>query len=654
MKKISNKISSYFAITTILVGIVFYFIIPNILNYPPDIINTEFDRQLSNIYYSYQYLITLFSIISIVIIYFKISLRKIDSWIENKNKDEILEIRKLCFTYPFKLFVTIEFLPVSIVILTLALIGNYPTMLLFKISILVFSFSTLVSSIFLMVSKKIFYPILKETSKYVKDKRTTTNSSLITRLIFQIFPSILVTTLLLSLTGYSILVEEKGNLLKKYYISQLKSLSISDSEDIFPQINNQLEKSLLAENDFVFVEMPNGKIITSNNQNLSEFFIEYMHKLSSSHDNTVYESYTVDEQGIIDILTYNGQKYTVGIHYEIVSLSLLSYFILSSCILFSFNLLILMHVAKSINNDLIQVKKGLQNILLDKDKIDAQKLPVTSDDIVGELAKSFNDIQTATNQNIEKIQHNQEQLIEQERLISLGQMIGGIAHNLKTPLMSISGASEGLNDLIDELDNSIGNPIVNDDDYHEIAHDMYEWTEKIKSYTDYMSDIISAVKGQTVNFSNETDIEFTLSELFKRVNILMKQELKRTAISLNISMLTDENTILKGDINSLVQVINNMIFNSIQAYNGIPNKNIDLIASSDGNNIIITVKDYGPGIPEKVKDKLFKEMITTKGKNGTGLGLYMSYSTIKAHFAGNITYESEKGIGTSFHIILPK
>ena len=46
-------------------------------------------------------------------------------------------------------------------------------------------------------------------------------------------------------------------------------------------------------------------------------------------------------------------------------------------------------------------------------------------------------------------------------------------------------------------------------------------------------------------------------------------------------------------------------------------------------------------------------MITTKGKNGTGLGLYMSYSTIKAHFGGEITFESEKGKGTTFHIIIP-
>ena len=65
------------------------------------------------------------------------------------------------------------------------------------------------------------------------------------------------------------------------------------------------------------------------------------------------------------------------------------------------------------------------------------------------------------------------------------------------------------------------------------------------------------------------------------------------------------------------------------------------------------IKDYGSGIPDNVKDKLFKEMITTKGKNGTGLGLYMSYSTIRAHFNGNITVESELGKGTTIKIILP-
>ena len=56
---------------------------------------------------------------------------------------------------------------------------------------------------------------------------------------------------------------------------------------------------------------------------------------------------------------------------------------------------------------------------------------------------------------------------------------------------------------------------------------------------------------------------------------------------------------------------------------------------------------------KKVQDKLFKEMVTTKGKNGTGLGLFMSYSNIRAHFSGNITFESEEGKGTKFNIIIP-
>ena len=59
-------------------------------------------------------------------------------------------------------------------------------------------------------------------------------------------------------------------------------------------------------------------------------------------------------------------------------------------------------------------------------------------------------------------------------------------------------------------------------------------------------------------------------------------------------------------------------------------------------------------MPDKVQSKLFKEMVTTKGKNGTGLGLFMSYSNIKAHFNGNLRYETEKGKGTSFYIEIPK
>ena len=69
-------------------------------------------------------------------------------------------------------------------------------------------------------------------------------------------------------------------------------------------------------------------------------------------------------------------------------------------------------------------------------------------------------------------------LWKKERLASLGQLIGGISHNLKTPIMSISGATEGLTDLINEYDESIGDPDVTNDDHHAIANDMRDWITK--------------------------------------------------------------------------------------------------------------------------------------------------------------------------------
>ena len=240
-------------------------------------------------------------------------------------------------------------------------------------------------------------------------------------------------------------------------------------------------------------------------------------------------------------------------------------------------------------------------------------------------------------QNLEK---NQNTLMERERLASLGQMIGGIAHNLKTPIMSISGAADGLEDLITEYKKSIDDPEVTKEDHHAIANDMSSWISKIRTYDSYMSDVITAVKGQAVNMNDEKPILFTVKELLNRVNILMKHELKNALVILNIDYKVSENTQILGNINSLVQVINNLISNAIQAYNGKPNQSIDLVVDSKDDKLLISVIDHGCGISKEVQDKLFSQMITTKGQKGTGLGLFMSYSTIKGHFKGDMNFES--------------
>lgn len=221
-----------------------------------------------------------------------------------------------------------------------------------------------------------------------------------------------------------------------------------------------------------------------------------------------------------------------------------------------------------------------------------------------------------------KIKANQDLLVEQERLASLGQMIGGIAHNLKTPIFSVSGGLEGLSDLIKEFDESIDDPEVTSDDMHDIAKDMREWISKLKEHISYMSDVITTVKGQTVTMSESQNSKFTIKELFDHVMILMQHELKEQLTTLNISNNVPYNASIFGNINSLVQVINNLISNAIEAYMLTDKEKIINLSANYNEadkHIIISIQDFGPGLPEKVQQKVFKEMITTKGKYGTGL-----------------------------------
>lgn len=226
---------------------------------------------------------------------------------------------------------------------------------------------------------------------------------------------------------------------------------------------------------------------------------------------------------------------------------------------------------------------------------------------------------TEHHKDLEIIKTNQNILIEKERLASLGQLIGGVAHNLKTPIFSISGATEGLNDLIEEYKSSITDDKVTVQDHMEIAHDMSVWIQKIKEYLEYMSDVVTAIRGQAASFTDNTYETFTIDELIKRVNILMKHELQQALVTLNISYDLTKEIKLQGNINSLIQILNNLISNAIQAYEGAPNKTIDMNIYNTEKYLKITITDYGVGISPDVKDKLFKEIVSNKGSNGTGL-----------------------------------
>ena len=658
--KIQLKLLLALTIGLIVLTIIYYFLIPAILNYPKGTYATNFQVEVENTNYMTQVLSIAFAIFSIfaIVTFWKTKfLVKYSDLLKNPHHYSIKEInyvRNKLFTTPYSILILNIVIPsIALTVIHAYTIHQFSITTL-KLFILVVSLMTLfVTSIFIYTCNVFKKILVKLPSDHIVGLK---KSTLKKRLFFNILPLILISVLFTSLLGYSMVSIKTGNSIFETYRN---SLHYFKEYNTFSNFSDLLEKShtlnLLHKNDFLFIKTPDNHYMNRQGEEIqvSTFFNKYLNELSPTNDGRVYEYYGIDCQGATIDITIDNITYTVGIYFSILSVEVLLYFSLSFMILVLINIVILSLFAKSLSNDINIISNSFMDMAKSTDTSIMKPLALTSNDEFGNLIISYNEIQQLTKRNVDQLHDNQETLMEKERLASLGQLIGGIAHNLKTPIMSISGAAEGLTDLIKEYDSSIDDPEVNHEDHHEIAKDMATWIDKIKTHTEYMSDVISAVKGQAVTLANEEEISFTIEELLKRVDILMKHELKNAIVYLNISMKTDESAIIHGDVNSLVQVINNMISNSIQAYHGKPEQNIDLIVEKDNNNLIISIKDYGSGIPKDVKNKLFKEMITTKGKNGTGLGLYMSYSTIRAHFNGNMTVESEEGKGTTFHIILP-
>ena len=442
----------------------------------------------------------------------------------------------------------------------------------------------------------------QETVKKEKVKKITNSQNL----LLQVTPFIAVVLIVISLIGYSKTVSQEGRTIANYYKAYLSSKNITPS-----QVNTQSLKNILksiplqSEKDYYFIIPPHDEniYVSKEGETLNNFILQYRNFFYDENTGMLYDKYESDEQlYALKLEDSSGETWYIGFKFPVIDIDLLvNYSEIIFSVLIAFSILLYIW-SKNISNNLIKTTNSLKEIVTANNVSDNTVLPITSNDEFADLVFYYNKIQELTKHNIEQIKNNQD----------------------------------------------------TEEDYHAIAKDMQDWIDKIKAHTSYMSDVITAVKGQAVTLSDSQVFPFTVSELFKQVDILMKHELKSALVTLRINNTVSDNVTINGNINSLVQVLNNMISNSIQAYSGKSDEFIDLIANlRDNTTIKIIVKDYGPGLPKVVQENLFKQMITTKGKAGTGLGLFMSYSNIKAHFQGDMTFKTEANKGTEFVITIP-
>jgi signal transduction histidine kinase len=277
--------------------------------------------------------------------------------------------------------------------------------------------------------------------------------------------------------------------------------------------------------------------------------------------------------------------------------------------------------------------------------------------------EDFNKLEAAKKQvdkTLVELKQTQQQLVQSEKMASLGELTAGIAHEIQNPLNFVNNFSDVNSELIGEMEIELQNGNV--EEAIAIANDIKENEEKINHHGKRADAIVKGMLQHSRKNAGQkelTDINALADEYFR----LSFHGLRAKDKSFNATIETDFNQSI-GKINVIPQdigrVLLNLFNNAFYAVNEQKSKNhisyeptVSVTTKMIDNKVEIKVKDNGSGIPQKVMDKIFQPFFTTKPTGqGTGLGLSLSYDIIKAH-GGEIKVESKEGEGTVFIIQLP-
>jgi two-component system, NtrC family, sensor kinase len=271
---------------------------------------------------------------------------------------------------------------------------------------------------------------------------------------------------------------------------------------------------------------------------------------------------------------------------------------------------------------------------------------------------------------LQELKSTQSQLIQSEKMASLGELTAGIAHEIQNPLNFVNNFSEVSNELIDEMNEEIAKG--NYEEVKAIAGDVKQNLEKINHHGKRADAIVKGMlqHSRSSNGQKEPTNINTLADEYLR---LAYHGLRAKDKSFNATLKTDYDESI-GNINIIPQDIGRVILNLItnafyvvdekkkQQAQGLPTfeklanlyePTVSVSTKKIGDKILISVKDNGNGIPQKVLDKIFQPFFTTKPTGqGTGLGLSLSYDIIKAH-GGQLKVATKEGEFAEFVITLP-
>ncbi|HEX6849655.1 MAG TPA: ATP-binding protein [Chitinophagaceae bacterium] len=262
-----------------------------------------------------------------------------------------------------------------------------------------------------------------------------------------------------------------------------------------------------------------------------------------------------------------------------------------------------------------------------------------------------------------ELQATQKQLIQSEKMASLGELTAGIAHEIQNPLNFVNNFSDVSNELIEELKIKNEKLKIEDADVKDLLNDIAQNLEKINHHGKRADAIVKGMLQHSRSSSGQkepTDIN-TLAEEYLRLayhGLRAKDKFFNAKFETEFDPSIDKIKIVPQEIG---RVILNLINNSFYAVsekkkntaNGYE-PSVTVSTKKIKDTVEIRIKDNGSGIPQKVLDKIFQPFFTTKPTGqGTGLGLSLAYDIVTKGHDGEIKVETEEGEGSEFTITLP-
>jgi signal transduction histidine kinase len=257
-------------------------------------------------------------------------------------------------------------------------------------------------------------------------------------------------------------------------------------------------------------------------------------------------------------------------------------------------------------------------------------------------------------QTLEKLHQFQRQMVQNEKMASLGDMVAGVAHEVNTPIGLGVTASTMMLDRLNDLQKEFEGKTLKASTLTKFIAEGQENLNIIYRNLERAADLISSFKQVAVDQSSENSRVFGFCQLMDEILLSMRPKLKKYSHIINLHC--DKDLYIESKAGPINQIMINLIMNSIlHGFEFMEQGQIDIYIEMQGEKKInICYKDNGKGIPENLRKRIFDPFVTTKrGQGGSGLGMHLVYNLVTQALNGSISINSEEGEGVEFQIMFP-